>query len=275
MLARLPDQLLDSCRCNLAAPFGGDPARDFALHKDTGNSQLAALKRYLDEQQQLLWANRSQTVLIWLQGPDCSGKDGVIRKLFCGLNPQGVQVSNFQLPSAAERNESFLARYRRRLPAPGSIGIFNRTPYEGVVGDVHDGIITPAAVPERLQQIADFEDELSGAGIHLLKIYLQISPAEQFKRLRKRIITPHKRWKLSAADLQGHRQFERYQTEWANTLSSSHRPAAPWYVLPADHKWLRNLLLASLLARQFEAFNQQWPMPPLPFSLAQLQQPQS
>ncbi len=272
MLARLSDSLLESCRCDPTAPFASDPARDFGLHKDESLSRFEALKHYLDEQQQLLWANRRQAVLLWLQGPDCSGKDGVIRHLFRGLNPQGVDVSNFQLPSHTEREEDFLARYRRRLPAAGSIGIFNRSPYEGVVGDLRDGFIQPAQSAERLQQIADFEDELAANDIHLIKVYLQISPEEQLKRLRKRILTPHKHWKLSAADLQAHRQFPQYQAEWADTLARSHRPSAPWYVLPADHKWLRNLLLASLLARQFEALDLHWPTPPLPFSLAELEQ---
>jgi PPK2 family polyphosphate:nucleotide phosphotransferase len=275
MHKRLPDPLLDSCRADPAAPLAGDPTRTFGLHKDASAVRLAALKGYLDEQQQLLWANRQQAVLLWLQGPDCSGKDGVIRQLFRGLNPQGVQVSNFQLPSATERAEHFLARYHRRLPAPGSIGIFNRTPYEGVVADRQDGFIQARETAPRLKQIIEFEDQLQAEGIHLLKVYLQISPAEQFKRLRKRMLTPRKHWKLSPADLQGHRQFAQYQAEWANTLSASQRPEAPWYVLPADHKWLRNLLLASLLARQFETLQQQWPTPPLPFSLAQLQQAQA
>ena len=122
MLARLSDSLLDSCRCDPAAPFASDSARDFGLHKDESLSRFEALKHYLDEQQQLLWANRRHALLLWLQGPDCSGKDGVIRHLFRGLNPQGVDVSNFQLPSHTEREEDFLARYRRRLPAAGSIG---------------------------------------------------------------------------------------------------------------------------------------------------------
>ncbi len=272
MLPRLDDALLDSCRCDVAAPLAGDPARDFGLDPDDCQQRFEELKRYLDEQQQLLWANRRQALLLWLQGPDCSGKDGAIRHLFRGLNPQGVDVSNFQLPSTAERQEDFLARYQRRLPPPGSIGIFNRSPYEGVVGDRHDGFIGAEQVSPRLQQIAAFEDQLQGAGILLCKVYLQISAGEQLKRLRKRLLTPHKHWKLSAADLQAHRQFPQYQAEWADTLARSHRPSAPWYVLPADHKWLRNLLLASLLARQFEALDLHWPTPPLPFSLAELEQ---
>ena len=272
MLDRLPDALLDSCRCNPAAPLAGDPGQDFGLEKNASAAQFEAIKQYLDQQQQLLWANRSPAVLLWLQGPDCSGKDGVIRHLFRGLNPQGVTVCNFQQPNASERNEDFLARYRRHLPAGGSIGIFNRTPYEGVVSDLHDGFIQPQDIAGRLQQIARVEDEISASGTLLLKVYLHISKAEQHERLKKRLITPRKQWKLNAADLPAHRRFGLIQAEWAAVLSASQRDCAPWHVLPADHKWLRNLLLGSLLARQFEVLNLQWPQPVLPFSLADLEQ---
>ena len=113
MLPRLDDALLDSCRCDVAAPLPGHPARDFGLDPDDCQQRFEVLKRYLDEQQQLLWANRHQALLLWLQGPDCSGKDGAIRHLFRGLNPQGVDVSNFQLPSTAERQSN---REVRNLP---------------------------------------------------------------------------------------------------------------------------------------------------------------
>jgi polyphosphate kinase 2 (PPK2 family) len=271
MPQRLSEALLDSCRCDPRAPLVGDPGRDLGLHKTAGAAQFAQLKHHLDQQQQLLWANRRHAVLLWLQGSDCSGKDGAIRHVFRGLNPQGVEVSNFQVPSSLERQEHFLQRYRRRLPPPGSIGIFNRCPYEGVVGDCRDGFIDANQAAGRLQEISDFEDQLRAQGIVLLKVYLQISPQEQHKRLRKRLLNPHKHWKLSSADLEAHRQFAPLQAQWAKVLGASHRPEAPWYLLPADHKWLRNLLLASLLNREFAALGQQWPTPPLPFDLAQLQ----
>ena len=271
MLDRLPDALLDSCLCNSGTPLADDPARDFGLEKGSSAGQLKAIKQYLDEQQQLLWANRKQAVLIWLQGPDCSGKDGAIRHVFRGINPQGVSVSNYRQPTPAERSEDFLARYRRQLPGTGRIGIFNRTPYEGVVSDLHDGFIQSGQIGQRLQQIARFEDEISARGILLLKVYLQISRTEQHERLKKRLLNPHKHWKINASDLPAHHRLEQLQTEWSDVLRQSQRHTAPWHVLPADHKWLRNLLLASLLARQLETLNQQWPQPPLPFTLEQLE----
>ena len=271
MLDRLPDALLDSCLCNPVAPLADDPARGFGLEKGSSKTQLEAIKQYLDEQQQLLWANRKQAIMIWLQGPDCSGKDGAIRHVFRGINPQGVTVSNYRQPTQAERSEDFLARYRRQLPGAGSIGIFNRTPYEGVVSDLHDGFIQPEQITGRLQQIADFEDQISASGFLLFKVYLQISKAEQRERLKKRLLNPHKHWKVNASDLPAHQRFDQLQAQWSEVLRQSQRESSPWYVLPADHKWLRNLLLASLLGRQFETLNQQWPQPPLPFTLEQLE----
>lgn len=271
MLPPLNDTLLDNCRCQPLAPLAGDPSRDFGLEKTATAEQFAQLQNYLDEQQQLLWANRRHAVLLWLQGPDCSGKDGAIRHVFRGLNPQGVEVSNFQMPTAVQRQEHFLQRYRRRLPPLGSIGIFNRCPYEAVVSDLRDGFIDANQADERRQEILVFEAELRDQGILLLKVYLQISPQEQYQRLQKRLLTPHKHWKLSSADLEAHRQFAQLQAQWASLLGASHSREAPWYILPADHKWLRNLLLASLLSREFATLNQQWPNPPLPFELAQLQ----
>ena len=270
MPERLPDNLLDSCRCNPVAPLAVDPAHDFGLEKAQARLQLQAIKHYLDEQQQLLWANRGQSVMIWLQGLDCSGKDGAIRHVFRGLNPQGVLVSNFQRPTADERKDDFLARYRSRLPPPGRIGIFNRTPYEAVVSDLNDGFIDAEQIAQRLEQIACFEDELASQGTRLLKVFLHISKAEQKERLRKRLQNPRKHWKLNNADLHAHRRFDTLQAQWAEALQQNQRATAPWYVLPADHKWLRNLFLGSLLARQFEDMNLQWPTPALPFSEAEL-----
>jgi PPK2 family polyphosphate:nucleotide phosphotransferase len=270
MSERLPDTLLDRCCCNPATPLSMDPAHDFGLQKIQAHKQLQAIKQFLDEQQQLLWANRSQSVLVWLQGLDCSGKDGAIRHVFRGLNPQGVLVSNFRQPTLEERNDDFLARYRCRLPPPGRIGIFNRTPYEAVVSDLNDGFIGAEQIPRRLEQIARFEDEMSSRGILLLKVFLHISKAEQKERLRKRLLNPRKHWKLNNTDLPAHRRFDTLQTQWAGVLQQSQRHSAPWHVLPADHKWLRNLLLASLLARLFEQLNQQWPTAPLPFSEVEL-----
>lgn len=160
----------------------GDPTRDFGLDKGDCLQRFEALKDISTSNSNCSGPIAVRRCYCGYEGPDLPGKDGAIRHLFRGLNPQGVDVSNFQLPSAAERQEDFLARYQRRLPPLGSIGIFNRSPYEGVVGDLHDGFIGAEQVSPRLQQIAAFEDQLQGAGILLCKVYLQISAGEQLKQ---------------------------------------------------------------------------------------------
>ncbi|HYQ38608.1 MAG TPA: hypothetical protein VER09_06680 [Pseudomonas sp.] len=270
-MPRLPDSLLDACLGDPHSMQAGDAERLCGLGRDEAQTQLAGLKPWLGEQQDLLWARRREALLIWLQGEDCAGKDGAIRQVFSGLNPQGLSVHPFRQPTPAERAEGFLARYRRCLPAPGEIVLFNRSPYEGVACDLFDGFIAAGEITERLAQLAAFEDELAGRGIRLLKVYLQISRVEQKARLRKRVLDPRKHWKVGADDLEAHRQFEAREAHWAGILAASHRPPAPWQLIPANHKWLRDLLLASLVAREFERLDQRWPDPPLPFGLDELE----
>lgn len=271
-MPRLPDTLLAACLGDPRTPLTGDAERLCGLDREGARAQLAELKPWLLEQQRLIWARRQEALLVWLQGPDSAGKDGVIRQVFSGLDPQGLTVHGFRQPTAAERAEGFLARYRRCLPAPGSIALFNRTPYEGVACDLFDGFIDATAIPGRLAQLAAFEDELAGRGIRLLKVYLQISRVEQKARLVKRLLDPSKHWKVAAEDLEAHRQFDAREAHWAELLAASHRPQAPWRLIPANHKWLRDLLVASLVACEFERLDQHWPTPHLPFGLDELDQ---
>lgn len=268
---RLEDALLDSCLCQPDAPLGGDPRRLLVSDKSTAKQQLSDLKPWLNQQQTLLWANRRDAVLLLLQGPDCSGKDGVIRHVLSACNPQGLALHSFQAPSPAERAEHWLQRYRQRLPAPGLLGVFNRSYYEGLVSDVQDGLCPDAALASRRAEVATLETQLGQRRIHLLKCYLQLSRGEQRLRLERRLELPSKRWKLSRADLDAHRQFDSLQARWASELAASHSSAAPWYVIPADHRWQRDLLVASLLARTLERLQLDWPAQPAPFSLAELQ----
>ncbi len=271
-MLRLSDSQLATCLGDPHAPRAASPARLCGLERNTARAWLERLKPWLVGQQALLWARRREALLVWLQGPDCAGKDGAIRRVFSGFNPLGLHVHCFRQPDASERAEGFLERYRRCLPRPGEIALFNRCPYEGVACDLFDGFIDATQLPGRLAQLAAFEDGLAGRGIRLLKVYLQISRDEQKARLRKRLLDPRKHWKLGAEDLVAHRQFERRETHWAGILAASQRPQAPWHLLPAEHKWLRDLLLASLVAREFEALDQHWPSPPLPFGLTDLEQ---
>ncbi len=273
-MARLPDTLLDACRCDPAAPFGQDPARDFGLDKCRAQQAMAELRPWLNHQQRMLWANRRDALLLILQGTDSSGKDGIIRRVISSFDPQGLRIHSFFQPDACEQRHDFLWRYQRRLPPPGLLGVFNRSYYEGLISDPLDGLCSVAELPARQQAIAALESQWPEQRLHPLKCFLHISRAEQYQRLRERIEKPHKRWKLHASDLQSYREYDLRQQRWVEQLSASHSPAAPWYVIPANHRWLRDWLVASLLARELERLQLDWPDSPAPFSLAELQRAQ-
>ena len=272
-MLRLADDLLDDCLCQPQAPFGKSPSRYLIDDKHAAKAQLAALKPWLAEQQTMLWANRCDAVLLLLQGPDCSGKDGVIRRVLSACNPQALQISSFQEPDAAENRRDFLARYQARLPAPGLLGVFNRSYYEGLTSDRRDGLCSRDELPAREQRIVQLEQQLTGQRIHLLKCYLHISRAEQKERLLSRLQRPEKRWKLHASDLQAYREHDLRQARWSALLAASHTEDAPWYVIPSDQRWLRDWLVASLLARELERLDLDWPDTPAPFCAADLEQP--
>ncbi|MDY7218887.1 hypothetical protein TOI97_04790 [Denitrificimonas sp. JX-1] len=272
---RLADTLLNECIYNPKTGLNLDPGRNFGLTLRECDKRLKALRTTMDRQQQLLWANSGPAILIWLQGPDCSGKDGVIRNSLRGLNPQGVRVSDFQKPTEQQRRDNFLTRFREKLPTPGVLTIFNRTPYEGLVSDLADGYINESQASGRLQQLFEFEDELSSRHIHLIKMYLHVSKDEQKSRLQQRFVNPEKHWKISEADLSGHQQFEYIQNNWNQAFKHSSTTTHPWYILPANNKPVRNLLFCSLIAQKFEQLNLHWPQPKLPFNVEDLDEPWS
>jgi polyphosphate kinase 2 (PPK2 family) len=269
-MTRLTDAVLDTCRCDPVAPFALDPNCDLGLDKAQAKARLSELRRWLGEQQQMLWANHRAAQLLVLQGPDCSGKDGVIRRVLGGLDPLHLRIDSFHAPDAEERRHDFLWRYRQRLPAPGQLGVFNRSYYEGLVSDPLDGLCEAGQLPARLAQLLAFEATLPGQSIGALKCYLHISRDEQKRRLLERLNLPSKRWKLHEHDLRDHHRFEARQQRWAGLLKASHSPLAPWYVIPANLRWVRDLLVASLLAREFERLALDWPDRPAPFTAEQL-----
>lgn len=270
---RLSDTLLQHCFYQTSTQLSLDPNRDLGLALHECDAHLKAVRSDLDHQQQLLWANNGPAIVVWLQGPDCSGKDGAIRNSLRGLNPQGVRVSDFQKPTDLQRRENFLERYRRALPTPGMLTVFNRTPYEGLVSDLADGLIDDNQAAGRLQQLLEFEAQLAEQDIHLIKVYLHISQDQQKSRLQQRFTNPEKHWKISAADLTGYQHFDRIQNNWNQAFKHSSTASHPWHILPANHKPLRNLLFCSLIAQKLEALNLQWPQPELPFTLEDLDAP--
>jgi len=229
--------------------------------KELGREYLAELTEELRALQELLWAQGKHRVLLILQAMDSGGKDGVIRHVFRSVNPQGVKVSSFKAPSQHELDHDYLWRIHRKVPARGQIGIFNRSHYEDVlVVRVRD--LAPREVWERrYRHVVDFERMLADEGTTILKFFLHISKDEQKERLQSRIDNPHKHWKFSSADLEERTRWHEYEEAFEAVLSRTSTPWAPWYVIPANSKWYRNLVVARILVETLEGLEMDFPHP--------------
>ena len=234
--------------------------------KRRAEATLLSLRQELDRLQELFYADARHGLLVILQGMDTSGKDGVIRHVFEGVNPQGVRVSSFKQPTPEELSHDFLWRVHRDAPGKGEIVIFNRSHYEDVlVARVHH--LVPRGVwSKRFDAINAFERELVEEGNTILKFFLHISRQEQGRRLRERIKDPTKRWKLNLADFHERRFWTQYQAAYEDVLQRTNTPWAPWYLLPSDHKWFRNLAISSILVEVLRAMKLKYPQPPVPVS---------
>jgi PPK2 family polyphosphate:nucleotide phosphotransferase len=208
-----------------------------------------------------LYAENRRSLLLVLQGMDTSGKDGTIRKVTNGFNPQTCQVTSFKAPSEEELDHDFLWRIHARVPRRGNIGIFNRSHYEDVlIVRVH------ALVPEqewqsRYERINDFEKSLAQAGTRLVKVFLHISREEQRRRLQARLDDPTKRWKFSRHDLDERKLWKDYQLAYEDALTRCNTGVAPWHIVPADRKWYRNLVVSRILRETLEQMAPQFPSP--------------
>jgi PPK2 family polyphosphate:nucleotide phosphotransferase len=196
-----------------------------------------------------------------LQAMDCGGKDGTVRKVAGTMNPQGLHIVSFGKPTEEERAHDFLWRIRRALPAPGYVGVFNRSHYEDVLAvRVHD--LVPREVwSARYDQINEFERELVGDGVTILKVMLHISYEEQLKRLLQRLDAPTKRWKYNPGDVDERKLWPAYQEAYEDALARCSTGHAPWYVVPADHKWYRDWAVATLLRETFAELDLHYPEP--------------
>jgi PPK2 family polyphosphate:nucleotide phosphotransferase len=230
--------------------------------KGEGKVALKGMIRRLKELQGLLWAGQRHSVLVVLQGLDTAGKDGTIRGVFGPLNPQGVRVSNFKVPSSKELSHDFLWRIHGSTPASGEIGVFNRSHYEDVLVVRVHGIVSPERCVERFRSINEFERTLCLEGTTILKFFLHISRDEQKARLEARLGNPHKKWKFSPRDLQERARWDDYREVYSQTLGATSTSHSPWYVVPADRKWYRNLVVAGVLLKAMEALSMKYPEPP-------------
>lgn len=230
--------------------------------KDTTTEALAPLNERLFALQERLWAEGKQSLLVVLQAMDTGGKDGTIRHVFRGLNPAGVRVASFKAPTAEELRHDFLWRVHRQAPAAGEVVIFNRSQYEDVlIVRVHESVPEKVWRP-RYDAIVDFERHLAEAGTTIVKFWLHISPDEQRNRLQARLDDPDKRWKFNPVDLDERKLWPRYQQAAEEMLWRTSTDDAPWYVVPADHKWYRNWVVSHVLIETLGAMDPRYPDPP-------------
>lgn len=236
---------------NDSSAFDGD--------KDQGNEEILKLNTKLENLQELLYAEGKHRVLIVLQGMDTSGKDGTIRHVFEGVNPQGVRVASFKVPSAEELSHDYLWRVHKQTPGKGEMVIFNRSHYEDLlVVRVHN-LVSEAVWGKRFDQINAFEKMLADEGTLILKFFLHIDLKEQKDRLQARIDDPTKQWKFNSADLKERALWKEYTQAYEDILNKTSTKAAPWYIVPANKKWFRNWLIGSVLVGALRDLKMSYP----------------
>jgi PPK2 family polyphosphate:nucleotide phosphotransferase len=253
-------------RASLAAI---DPGyRDLGLSRDEAQVQTLRQVARMAELQYLLYANAEQSLLVVLQAMDAAGKDGTIRHLFTGMNPQGTRVCAFKQPSAQECAHDFLWRAHRDAPAKGEVVIFNRSHYEDVlVARVH-GLVPESVWSKRYARIVEFEKTLTQHGTRILKFYLHIDRDEQLARFGQRLDDPARHWKISESDYAERALWDLYREAYEEALARTSTDFAPWYAIPANHKWLRNLIVSRIVAETMESLDLK--LPPTRVDLAEI-----
>jgi PPK2 family polyphosphate:nucleotide phosphotransferase len=211
--------------------------------------------------QEMLYASRRQKLLLVLQGMDTSGKDSTTRVLFSQISPMGLRATGFGPPTEHERAHDFLWRIHAHVPGNGQIAVFNRSHYEDVLVPRARGDIDGKECKRRYAHIRDFERMLSESGTTVMKVFLHISKDEQKKRLQERLDDPEKHWKFDPADLEARRQWDAYQRAYEDAITATDANHAPWYIVPADSKTHRNLVVAKLLLETMEDMKLSWPPP--------------
>jgi PPK2 family polyphosphate:nucleotide phosphotransferase len=229
--------------------------------KEKAPELVRKLGERLDELQDLLYASREKKLLIVLQGMDTSGKDGTIRSVFQSVDPLGVRVAAFKAPTAEELDHDFLWRIHRQVPGKGEIAIFNRSHYEDVLVVRVRGLAPKKVWQQRYDQINEFERMLHESGTIIVKFFLHIGEDEQKERLQDRIDDPTKRWKFNAGDLEERRLWKDYMEAYEDVLSRTSKEWAPWYVVPSNRKWVRNLVVSQVLVDALERMKLRYPEP--------------
>ncbi|MEJ7803331.1 MAG: PPK2 family polyphosphate kinase [Candidatus Limnocylindria bacterium] len=238
-----------------------DPAATpgFDGEKDTARDRLEELREELAAFQERLWAEQGQSLLIVLQALDAGGKDGLIRKVITAFNPQGTRVTGFGVPTEEELRHDFLWRVHAAVPGKGRIGVFNRSHYEDVLVVRVKKLVPKSVWEQRYEQINSFEATLAASGTRIVKVYLHISRDEQRERFQKRLDNPEKHWKWSSGDLETRDRWDDFQSAYADAMERCSTVHAPWFVVPANHKWYRDLAVAEILVEAAREMDPQWP----------------
>jgi len=242
---------LDKLDPNDTSGFDGD--------KKDGEKAIDKILGRLDPLQELLYAEHKHKVLIVLQGMDTSGKDGTIRRVFEGVNPEGVKVAHFGIPSAEEEDHDYLWRAHKQVPGRGEIVLFNRSYYESVLIERVHGLVQESVWSKRYQQIVDFERMLSEEGTTTLKFFLHIDKKEQAKRFQDRLKDPTKHWKFSYLDYNERSYWKDYTRAYEDALEKTSTEFAPWYVVPSNHAWFRDLVVSEVVVGALGSLGMSYP----------------
>jgi PPK2 family polyphosphate:nucleotide phosphotransferase len=250
--------------------FDPDFTGDFQ-GKVEGEAKLRSNIEQLSELQRVLYANGKHALLLIFQAMDAAGKDSAIRHVLSGVNPQGVDVRSFKAPSAEERNHDYLWRCVKALPERGRIGVFNRSYYEEVlIVRVHPELLESEPLPaevvtdkiwkQRYEDIENFERYLTRNGIHVLKFFLYVSKEEQRRRFLARITNSDKNWKFSSVDVRERQYWDEYMEAYEQMINHTSTVVAPWYIVPADHKWFSHVVIADIIVKKLNSLHLEYPV---------------
>jgi PPK2 family polyphosphate:nucleotide phosphotransferase len=246
-----------------AADLGDrDPRATLGIDgKDAARDALEQLSEDLEGLHEKLWAEASRSVLLVLQGMDASGKDGTIRRVLSGLNPQGCRVATFKAPSDGELAHDYLWRVHQVCPDRGRLGVFNRSHYEDVVAARMFGAVSHDVCKLRYRHLREFERMLTDEGTTVVKVFLHLSKDEQRERLQARLDDPKKVWKFKTADLDVRKQWDDYQVAYEEAITETSTEHAPWFIVPADRKWARDVAVSTLLVETLQDLDPEVPEP--------------
>jgi PPK2 family polyphosphate:nucleotide phosphotransferase len=238
--------------------------------EEAAATTLVKHRKQLADLQDVFYANQSKALLVVLQGMDTAGKDGTISHIFSGINPQGCDVASFKVPTPLEARHDFLWRAHAQVPPRGMINIFNRSHYEDVLSPRVHKVISAKVASRHLEDINEFESMLFDNDVLILKFYLHISHDEQTRRLQSRIDDTRKHWKLSEADLHERKFWPQYIDAYDHILSTTSHKHAPWFVIPSDNKWYRNIAISSIIVDLMQSLKLKFPDPTVDASAIKL-----